>query len=337
MKFYIPLSILLLLFLCCSCGADDEVMPVCDPLPPAPCEQVITMTPHLDTCFEIQSPPQTWVSISKDYHAENLGYKPNSEDEFLIRRNVENDTSPWIGRVNLCTGEINHVFSKGYLGKARAKWGENDWVIFGDGDLKLWKVKIDGTGLEQITEGSYLYPTPIYDNLIFATRFLADQPNVYASVLLDLEGNEIDTFETAVKYSGYYNNKLATSTNVYDIGGEIGYVDLSTGEFIAVAPLGEENISVGNTDWLDEHTIVFEDHIGLHMVDINDGEIITLKEACDNFNIRYLSTSPGFNNGTLLVDESHYWPVSAIERCVYSRVFIYDTNTGEQWEIDLAP
>ena len=321
-----------------SCREDDNAaMPLCDPIPPAPCEQVVTMTPYIDTCFEIESPPQTWVTVLKDYSAVNLGYKPGSEDEFLFHRGHENQTGPWIGRVNLCTGEINHVVSKGYLGKARAKWGENDWVIFGDENLRLWKVKIDGTGLEQFTEERYCYPTPVYDNLIVATRFLADQPNVYASVLLDLEGNEIDTFEIAVKYSGYYNNKLATSTNLYEIGGEIGYVDLSTGEFIAVAPLGEENIFVGNTDWLDENTIVFQDKKGLHMVDINDGEIITLKEQCDNNSMRYISATPGFNSGNLLLGEFHYWPMSAIERCVYPRIFKYDTNTGEQWEIDLSP
>jgi len=112
-----------MIFNLCSCAGDDDEMPICEPSPSVPCESVLTMTLHVDTCFEIESPPQNWINNIKDYSVVNLGYKPNSEDEFLIHRNdlTGTDTAAWIGKVNLCTGEIDHVVTKSYLGLCRPK------------------------------------------------------------------------------------------------------------------------------------------------------------------------------------------------------------------------
>jgi len=335
MKIYYHFTLLLILCISFSCQSDDDTMPVCDIPPTTLCEAPINFIPFIDTCFILPPEPSGGWFFKVDSFFFILPYfNLENKEEFLYNEHTSIVNKTFLININICSGEKKILLEDPIYGLVKPTWIHNNWIVFTDNMENLWKVKSNGDSLAQMTfEHQFRYPTPFPNNkLLVLKRDYPEMPNVYHSVVMNMDGEILDTLEQTVGISDYHNGKLAAVLSY-----EFFFRDLSTQEVTSIINLeNTDHIFIYDIYWLDETHLIWYDNIGMHKVHVETGELTTLISNCDNRSIFSISVSPELD-GSVIFMERHYTLVSSTTLQPRRRIFKLDTNTGEQYEIDLSP
>lgn len=338
MKRYIVIT-LTSLFLAYSCHDDDSPIE-CLVTAQTPCEKNVTLIPAPDTCFEFSFSKPNGVELQQQVQSESYIHpllNPLNKNELIYKVLIWNGSTPFGGvlnKVDLCKGEIQLLNDEFIVEPKRFSWNRNGWLLFDTNGFSLWQIKENGDSLSQILlDLDCGYATYDDDKDLIYCSCNYQAPLYQKNTYMDVNGNILDTMDIASAIFDYHNGKTAIFKF---IDGEryIGYIDMPTQEFVSVV-LREEayNSTILDMGWLDDDHIIWLDRKGIHQVNIHTAEIETLKSKCSNTLYRDLSVVP--NHSEVYLSKTSY---SYVDDCTFyadSYIILFDTETGEEWIVDL--
>ena len=334
----------------------DTIVPPCT-IPLIPCENPIQRTLiNWDTCFELP------MDINGDVPVINAGnsrrspfYHSNAERISFVKGSFQGSFQK---SENINTNICDESYENGFmyfpsndfniLNKTIGEWNDDDWGLI-MADWSIWKVKMNGDSLTKVTNDnnkSYLIPTWCKNGeAIFCYVNFEESSPYYPtrSVLLDIMGNITHVFPFTAFGGTTKNGRIPVRAVTTDYN-QIGYVDLSTNEFIGIFDFDPEYGSQG-IEWLDDNHIIWMQRESgkkaqeILKVNINTLEVSSLfyKPDCVNLTYRGISPSPN-GNGEILLTRQEYRntpPHPQDSLYYYERIEIMDTNTGEEWILEV--
>lgn len=129
-------------------------------------------------------------------------FNPSNSDEFVYREVSVSKNS--LVKFNRSTGEKKLLLDN-FPMIGQPSWGRSGWVVFSTLQWKIFKIRDDGTGLQQISFtprdiGPEFDPTGRYityaRNMEFTVAEIQANPdlaNLYKSMVVDLDGNVVDS------------------------------------------------------------------------------------------------------------------------------------------------
>lgn len=202
-KFFSITTIFILIALI-SCRKEEPILleayEQCTPLPPDYYNYVGWPTYHMELPRQLRP-----------------CFNPNNSNEIIFQEDVEDGISG-VYKYNLETKEKTLVV-EGMIVRTPS-WGINDWILLVFNDFNIWRIKPDGTGLEQLTTGGGFY-SPQWN--ASADKFMTYTPwQPDFSYIHNADGIIVDSIPYDVKNSyhwaapdiivSYYHHKLT----VYD-------------------------------------------------------------------------------------------------------------------------
>jgi hypothetical protein len=333
MKYII--SIIFFFVLLHSCQKDDDsLMQLCEII--SPCVQQTAHIPFQDTCYDLPPAPfPTWIPIRDTYQYLPV-INPLNKDEMMYF--VTDSSGDYLLKVDLCTDERVLVYSELKItGLGIPKWW-GDWLVFtgSEGSVdNLWKIKSNGDSLQQITN----FPsTTVYNpSWINEGSQILAYTALYGSAsgrnyIFTPDGEIVDSLDVLIGKSNYWSGRMATFWNMDGLG-HIGYYDLLTKE-LHPTPSFTLTSNPASIDWIDENNIMLLDEEDLSRINIQTGEVMVLKENCENRWVQYATTSPA-HEGMIYFSEVHTTIVDSLTARYKSRIYKIDAFTGEEWLVDL--
>lgn len=236
------------------------------------------------------SPPFGWSGVFPDTGYSSPCFNPENPDEIIYREHHFNTGEFWLCKLNLKTLEKDYIFQGGFWSSPR--WGMNNWIIFSLSDANVYKIKSDGTGLQQLTSnGKSFAPGWSHDyNKIYYSSYIiltdTSKPGVPAQqqksigISIDLEGNLLDTLWSGWSKNIFsINDSIAVSVNYWGfciinmISGTFNYLaqdDPSEGE----GSSGIVQINNGTFLWSSER--------GVFITDITANSHLIIMSTCNS-------------------------------------------------------
>lgn len=286
-----------------------------------------------DSCNIIRNSTQSVRYKSRDTDWRFPVFNPNKPDEIAYVKEVGHLRSKLM-IYNLATGQYRelHTISNpyGYL-----DWSTTGWIVFMSYDTQLWKIKEDGTGLQQLTSNqdyaAAYFPcwNPNGDKIIFsATK--ATFGNAY---IIDASGVLLDSLLTDFSDSAYYRTSLVYGRGDWSLDNRLSafnvdttltylwlyYIDLNTRQKVYITNFGKNDVmGVYHTYWHpDNMHMVITCLSGIYKVHMLTGEITQIKPHCRKRNVKYLSIN---HNGSKMVT-------------MITKARLLDDVTIEQWDV----
>ena len=272
--------------------------------------------------------------ITVDYPTFSVAcWNPNNPDEFIyIKANDAINKSIW--RYNTNTG-IKTLIANGMFFNISNQI-QNDWILIGNNDYNIYKIKLDGTGLEQLTlAGTYYRPQFYHEHGKFYVQDLS-LPNKI--ILVQMDGSIIDTVENTQLLKGAFRNQRFLQNNPYDqkiiirgMNNEIIYqFDYSFQNSI----IDTASIS-GGAAWIDDNNIIYSHQKGYYTLNLNTGAFKKIKNTCPKL---FYQMSSGFicNDNNILLNRLTY---EQIDECTLksSQVIVMLDKYGDnEIEVDLS-
>lgn len=292
-----------------------------------PCNSTITWTSApQDTCFDL--PINGLGMIEATLHWPVIIYPhycPHDANRFVLITADFIGGDVFIYSVNLCSGEKQIVTSANNIKYAR--WGAADWILFNAGTGPLYRVKSNGDSLTLLNNlnrmSGYFW---INDGQNIFTKW--QNNSLQYNLLLNINGEILDTVATPITGGAYRNSLIATVSN-YQGNPYLGVLSLADFQFTPLA-VYELNSGLPSIDWLNDNSIIWSNYKGIHILDISTTQITTIK-ATPCHNLRYASISAAQDNSskilTTRIEYIYVRPDSLVE---YQRISLLDTNTGQE-------
>ncbi len=334
-------TLLFLLPLLCGCYMEHHSLPLEDGV--QDCTTQIELLPFTDTCFQLPPGPTTgWIETGEDNEYYFPIINPHNRNQLLYR--ISNDflstSEYWV--VDFCKNEKYYLFPGQTIPVGFPVWGYNDWIYFiapANGNSRsIWKIKSNGEELSLVNDDfEYEYLLPIPDNRLIAMRQFPEYQNFYSyrSVILNPQGDVLDTLPFPIVWADYRNGKIATASTLFDGTSGFGWIDLDAETFTpANNTLSYEYDGTNSIAWLNDEEIILSDRNGIHRINLVSGAYSWVKEDCSNniFNITQILSE---EEEQIIFQEIHFFPIDDVFMDARSRLFQYDLNTNEQWEIVL--
>ncbi len=311
-----------------------------------PCENPIPISLPVDTCFEFSfnmpNGPE-YETIQEELSFQYPVWSPEytSSDFMHVNINITSNTSPVasLWKNNLCNRNPVLILSELTPAIRNIKWGINGSILMATFTDEIWVMKSNGDSLYQIPVGrDCLYPNWYNEELIYCTCRFPEIPEQFLSLLINMDGEIVDTFDLAIGGYNIYNNKLAT----YGIAGNgrsLGYVDLSTEAYIPVIDHDPDlQGNVIDMAWIDNTHMVWIDRKGIHKINTETAEIQTLKENCSvsfysNISYNRLSVIP--NTDEILLGRHDFSYTEDDKIYATGSISKLNINTGEEVILEL--
>ena len=329
----------------------DTIVPPCT-IPLIPCENPIQRTLiNWDTCFELPMDIHGFViAHNGDSPRRYPFYHSNAKKISFVKVSYQKSENI---NVNICDESYENgvIYSPNSefntLNQTVEVWNDDNWGLIA-ADWGIWKVKMNGDSLTKITndnDNAYQLPTWCKngESIYCYVNFNQNSPYYPSrSVLLDLMGNITHVFPFSGIGGKENNGKIATRAITVDYH-QIGYIDLSTNEFMGLVDF-DFDYYLQAIEWLDDNHIMWMQMESgqraqeIFKVNINTLEVSSLfyKPDCENLIYRGISASPDGDGEILMTrQEYRYTAPHPDSLYYYERIEIMDTNTGEEWILEV--
>lgn len=291
------------------------------PLAPACKRDIVPPALHCDRVMSEDDMRKCSVAnykyVGSRYYSPSVN--PNNESEVVL---IEEDVGV---RRSLVKLDINSgtktVLVDTLSALLNPDWGPNGWIVF-SANWKIWKIREDGTGLQQISfdpRDIRARFSPSGDRVMFPRNMeyggfeLRRNPELrmdYKIMTIDLEGNPLDSFCRPVGDDPCYPWDAFAWSKDNKIAGQRGSSDEETGYGIAIYDLDGNEISfpykvpdkkfnnfpfIEDIEWHPNNGLIyFHDSRGIKSLDPSNGRIKLLKKSCkDEFYEDFTITPDG--------------------------------------------
>ncbi len=332
---------LFLLPLLCGCYMEHHSLPLEDGV--QDCTPQIELLPFTDTCFQLPPGPTTgWVEVAGEQKYFFPSVNPANNHQLLYLTSIDSFSIGEYRSIDLCTKEQFYLFERSAVSLDLPVWGYNNWIYFigrsENNTRSIWKVKSNGEQLSLVNDDfEYEYLLPIPDNQLIAMRQFPEYQDFfgYRSVILNPQGDVLDTLPFPIVWADYRDGKIATASTLFNGNSGFGWIDLDAENFIpANNALTYEYDGTNSIAWLNDEEIILSDRNGIHRINLLSGAYIWVKEDCSN-NLLSVAQVLDETEQKIIFHQFHYIPIDDTYMDIQSRLFQYDLNTDEQWEIIL--
>ncbi|MBK0401549.1 hypothetical protein I5M27_01050 [Adhaeribacter sp. BT258] len=300
---YIFICLLALATIFQGCKKEDDAK-----IEPAP----ITPAPETFTCIPFETYDLSNCWLGPQYRKKGTFYQmpcfnPNNSNEFLYVR------SSSIYKYNLLSKQSTMIAER-VQPVGPPDWSRSGWIVFSDISWKIWKIRDDGTGLQQLSFGEddqFPYFNPAGDKIIYGSHFL----NTNKMLIMDLNGNKLDTLCSLRLGSclGWGNSSWTVNDRILrrthsgqGMDGELSFYNYATKQ--DESPLFTYKNDSSNQE-IRDYKVLNADKIlyamtnkGLVLYNIQAKTHQVLKENCHNIWYDFFSISP--DKTKLLVEKN---------------------------------
>lgn len=224
--------------------------------------------------------------MSDSFSYDKPSINPNNPNEIVFF--LYNDGYKGIFTYNMLTKKRTQLTSVSINSNAppsQAKWGRNGWIIFGDHDYNVYKIKPNGDSLTRLTKtGRNFTPDWNYDGTMFCAKYLNSLNNLYTA-FYDAQGNIIDSIQELNTNKSLFYNQVDWQNKRYVLGTQnqnfILY-DYAKKETINI--LNTYGLSVGFPRWAGESDIIFSEQDGIYTMNIYIRKVKKIRETCSGKN-----------------------------------------------------
>jgi hypothetical protein len=257
LKFFILLSLL------SSCGKEKNEQCNVSPIPVYECIE-LGEEPYLD-----------WNYYLDTNHYLYPCFNPNNSNEIIYTiKNYSTGTSK-LYKYNLITHAKFLLFEGDQL--FSPDWGSNGWILLNLSDRSIWKIKSDGTGLENVLNtGNDFSPIWNKDSTIFSVFRGSFADNLQKTILYTEEGLPFDTLQNTGLEStmDWRIDGLACGVGIYGPG----VYDIINDVRIFFDS-GQYNFS-GGAVWLNNNEFIWSYEKGIYKSNYFTGEKNLVKSSC---------------------------------------------------------
>ncbi|MCO6489812.1 MAG: hypothetical protein J5I98_15455 [Phaeodactylibacter sp.] len=335
MKHNIILSLFWILTLA-SCSKDDGAIP----MPPVKqCNSTLyaSLLPA-DTCLDF---PDLW-GPTYIYHRVGPGYaligkNPDNPDEWLYLIHPEgagiNDGSE-IWKIDTCSGRKQFLLDEI---KSQPKVNKQGWMIFRRTfDGLMYRISLQGGGLLPI---SNVVAHDLFDWCLDGEAFFYRARFKDVSYLSTIDGTVFDSFNLDYHAIAGRKNQIAFSMRSENSGfnTRIAILNLDNGGLTDLVNL--DGIGIGSPDalsWENDNALIgLFVHYGLYRIHIPSGVVELVKEeVCDNTLYYFPSIDQQNPSWFFLSKQNHSYPDTG-QVYFTTDMVVYNTETGEEWKLDL--
>lgn len=203
-------------------------------------------------------------------------FNPSNSDEIVFQEDSEVGESG-VFKYNMLTKEKT-LLAQGAL-VSQPSWGVNDWILLVFYDYNVWRIKSDGTGLEQLTtSGGYYSPKWNFEG----THFITYTPFKHGiSYIHNSDGEVTDSipFDVMHHYSFEITPYIASQH-----GNQIQIFDYMQNEVIFEHQQLSEwgSISSGSVFWKDHNHLIYSHPDGIFNSRYNFDQTNRLVEGCNS-------------------------------------------------------
>jgi hypothetical protein len=255
-------------------------------------------------------------------------FNPNNDNEFLfVSPSTENIYEKCIRIFNLQTKYIYTIYTGSLC--CAPRWGKNDWILFGQNDENIYKIKSNGDSLTKLTSLNNLHhPIWNYDG----TKFLAfTRASNLFSLLFDVNGNILDTIYFGRTSNSNFQHPNYIVSNVYQ---NVSFFNLSTNNIEFNYDYSELNNGMwGSIFWLNNNTVIYSNIAGLNRLHIPSLNNKTFKKSCNSR--VYVWGDINSSKTKMIWSIVNYIQIDECTLKCKSRIFIMDADGSNEQEIEL--
>ncbi|MCO6489814.1 MAG: hypothetical protein J5I98_15465 [Phaeodactylibacter sp.] len=318
-----------------ACSKDDGATP----MPPVKqCNNTLyaSLLPA-DTCLNFPDDPVLYF-----YHRVGLGYSPigkspSNQDEwfFLINREekVSDNVGSEIWKVDTCSGRKQKLADSIFV---QPKINQNGWILFMSlKDGLLYKIKENGAGLAAVsTEINNI----TFDWCLNGEAFFYQARFKDIAYLTDINGSVLDSFAMDSYAIAGRRERIALSlhSDVSSSYTRIAVLNLLNGALTDVIEIAGRGIgSALALAWESDDALIGAfGRAGLYRIHVSTGEIEPIKETCENLFYYYPVVDSDNPSWLILGKRDYSWPEMA-QVYFTTNMVLYNTETGEEWKLDL--
>lgn len=203
-------------------------------------------------------------------------FNPLNSDEIVFQEDSEEGESG-VFKYNMLTKEKT-LLAQGSL-VSQPSWGVNDWILLVFYDFNVWRIKSDGTGLEQLTtEGGYYSPKWNSEGSHFMTYtpFKAD-----VSYIHNTGGEVTDSIPFDVRH--FYSTEISPYI-ISHHQNQYSLFDSTINTVVFDHQFQSEwgGSSSGSVLWRDENNLIYANSDGIFTSSYNYQQIARLVEGCNS-------------------------------------------------------
>ena len=327
--------LLIAAILLASCTKEDDgsFLP-----PPQRCDSTLYARPLTpDTCMDFPDEPVLYF-----YQRVGLGYGPigksadNPDEWFFLINREESSTGnegSEIWKVDTCSGRKQLILDKV---KSQPKINEQGWMIFRRAfDGLMYKISPEGDSLKAV---SNLVAHDLFDWCLDGEAFFYRARFKDVAYLVSIDGTVLDSFVMDYHAVAGRGNRVALSleSDLTTTNSRIAILNLTNGELAEVADLQE--VGLGGPlalAWESDESLVGTFSAGLYRIDVPTGEVEEIEGYCENLFYYYPVIDPDNPYWLILGKRDYEYPTEFAQVNFTANVVLYNTETGQEWQLDL--
>lgn len=177
---------------------------------------------------------------------------------------------------------------------------QDDWILILNSDYQVYKIKIDGTGLTQLTHTAKYYAPKFYHEI--GKFYVQDLSLSNQLVLIQMDGTILDTLPSTQVLKGPFLNDrflfchyLNQKIYIKGLNGEIQYEY----DYSFQNPITDPNELSGGATWIDENNIMYGHNGGNFILNLPTNQSKKIHSQCPM--LYYPLTSNICSNGSQLL------------------------------------
>lgn len=213
---------------------------------------------------------------------------------------------------------------------------QNNWILIGNDDYNVYKIKLDGTGLEKLTQaGTYYRPEFYHEPGKFYVQDLT-LPN--RLILLQMNGVILDTVQGSQLLRGAFRNQRFLQNDPYSklitikgMNNEILYQF----DYSFQNPIIDTASIFGTAAWIDDNNIIYSHQKGNYTLNLVSGEYKKIKNYCPKL---FYKMSYGFisNDYNILLSKFTYEQIDECNLKSSQVIVMLDKYGDNEIEVDIS-
>jgi len=209
------------------------------------------------------------------------------------------------------------------------QWGKNDWILFGQNDANIYKIKSNGDSLTQLTNLGNLHH-PIWNQ--YGNKFLAftSASNMY-SLIFDMNGSLLDTiYYGQTNTADIQNPNYIVSNNYF----KVTFFNLNKNSIEYVYDYSKLISSLwGTIFWLNNTEVIYSNINGLNRLSIPSLKNQNFKKSCNAK--MYIWGAINSSKTKMIWTTKEYTQIDECTLTYKNRTYIMNVDGSDEREIDL--
>ena len=321
----------------CSCTKDKDTF--CPPNGKQ-CDSTLYANPlPTDSCviFPEISSGNLYISTRIGPGYALVGKSSINLDEWLYTFHPEGASSnigAELWKVDTCSGKKQKLADNVYV---QPKINQNGWILFmNNQDGLLYKINETGSNLSPVSSE---INNITFDWCMNGEAFFYRARFKKVAYLVSVEGTVLDSFNLDCYAIAGRKNRIAMNlkSEISGAYSKIVILNLDNGYLTNIVELN----GMGKgwplaLTWESDETIIGAFALGLFRIHVSTGEIETLEKTCDNLFYYYPNILPA-SPSWLAISRRDYTYPELSQVFFTTNMVLYNTQTGEEWKLDLDP